>query len=421
MKHYKTTYIPLDKRVPGVLYEPEEKSGKQRIAILIMHSDEDYLSFISAKELTERGYTVLTANVRNKEGIIFGQPEKMKDVKTAVEFLRSLPGIEKIILLGHSGGGTLLSAYQAVAENGPEIFQGEEKIYPYPDKENLPPADGLMLLDSNWGNAAMQLFSLDPAVENEQGGKLISEELDLFNPVNGFDPNGSSYEHTFIRKFQEAQSERNCRLVDYALNRLLYLETEKGLFSDDEPMIIPGSAQGFFNNKLYAQDIRLMSHTQGVYPLLTKDGEQSGEIIRTCRGPENPKSLTSSFWEGGRFLSVRTYLNSYAVRTGKKFGYDEEHVWGIEWNSTYSCVPGNMEHIHVPVLIMGMTAGWEFLASELIYQHSVSTDRSIAFVKGATHVFRPAKNRESYPGEFGDTVAILHDYVDGWLESGRFI
>ena len=81
-----------------------------------------------------------------------------------------------------------MSAYQAVAENGPEIFRGPEIIYPYPDNEALPKADGIMLLDSNFGNAAMQLFSLDPAVEDENSGKMINESLDLFSPENGFDP-----------------------------------------------------------------------------------------------------------------------------------------------------------------------------------------------------------------------------------------
>ena len=61
----------------------------------------------------------------------------------------------KIVLMGHSGGGTLMSAYQAVAENGPQLFQGPEKIFPYPNNEELPPAGGIVLLDSNWGNAVI--------------------------------------------------------------------------------------------------------------------------------------------------------------------------------------------------------------------------------------------------------------------------
>lgn len=421
MNAVKTTFVPLAERTPGVLYRPAGEHPKQRIAVLVMHSDEDYLTFPTGEELAKRGYTVLCANVMNKEGIIFGQAEKMQSVKAAVEYLRRLLWVEKVILMGHSGGGTLMSAYQAIAENGPEVFQGQEKIVPYPDDEKLPPADGLMLLDSNWGNAAMQLFSLDPAVQNENSGKAINEDLDLFNPKNGFDPAGSTYSAEFIRKFQAAQSMRNCCLVDFALNRLLLLQTGHGSYSDDEPFIIPGSAQGFFNNKLYAQDTRLMSHTRGEYLLLHGDGTRTTEIIRSLRTPENPESLTHSFWEGARFLSVKTYLTSYAVRTEKEYGYDEDHVWGIDWDSTYNCPPGNVAHVTCPLLVMGMTAGWEYLASETIYEMAAGEDKTIAFVEGATHKFTPARHLEKTEGQFGDTMKTLHDFVDEWLSAeGRF-
>lgn len=420
MGEIKTTFVNVAKRSPAVLYEPVQKNEKQRIAVLVMHSDEDYLIWPTGPELAKRGYTVLNANVMNKEGIIFSQIDKMQSVKAALEYLRSLPQIEKIILMGHSGGGTLMSAYQAVAENGPQVFQGPEKIYPYPDEEKLPPADGIMLLDSNWGNAVMQLLSLDPAVEDENSGMRINEDLNLFNPVNGFDKNGSTYTDEFIRHFQKAQSIRNIYILEYALSRLMKIETGEGNYIDDEPLIIPGSAQGFFNNKLYAQDIRLISHTQRPHLLLHADGRRTKEIIRSLRQPENSSSLTSSFWEGARFLSVKTYLNSYAVRTADEYGFDEDHMWGVEWESTYNCPPGNVAHIEVPVLIMGMTAGWEFLASETIYDMAVSQDKTLAFVEGATHKFTPATHLEKVPGEFGDTMKTIHDFVDEWLSAGRF-
>lgn len=420
MEAIKTSFVNVAKRSPGVLYEPVQKNEKQRIAVLVMHSDEDYLLWPTGPELAKRGYTVLNANVMSKEGIIFSQIEKTRSVKAAVEYLRSLPQVEKIVLMGHSGGGTLMSAYQAVAENGPQVFRGPEKIFPYPDSEELPPADGLMLLDSNWGNAVMQLLSLDPALEDENSGMLINEELNLFNPANGFDEKGSVYSDAFIRKFQKAQSLRNIYILEYALSRLMKIEAGGGNYTDDEPLIIPGSAQVFLNNKLYAQDTRLMAHTQKPYLLLHPDGSRTEEIIRSLRGPENPVSLTPSFWEGARFLSVKTYLNSYAVRTSDDYGFDEDHIWGVEWESTYNCPPGNVAHIKSPLLVMGMTAGWEFLASETIYNMAASEDKTIAFVEGATHKFTPAKHLEKFPGQFGDTMKTLHDFVDEWLSAGRF-
>ncbi|MBQ9346131.1 MAG: alpha/beta hydrolase, partial [Oscillibacter sp.] len=332
----KTTFVRLGRRVPGVLYEPafedpSDSPAKKRLSVLVMHSDEDYMTFPTGPELAIRGYTVLCANVMNKEGILFSQNEKMHCVKDAVEFLKNRYG-GKVVLMGHSGGGTLMSAYQALAENGPTVFQGPEKFYPYARKDVLPPADGIMLLDSNWGNAVMQLFSLDPAVTDEEDGLNLDPALDLFNPANGFQPDGSTFSDEFIRKYQKAQGERNNRLLHAALDRLALLKAGKGHYSDDEPFIIPGAAQTFFCNKLFPQDIRLMAHTRGEYPLLHPDGTVTTEIVRSVRKPDCPEPQTHSFWEGARFLSVKTYLSGYAIRTEEDYGYDEDHVWGIDWD-----------------------------------------------------------------------------------------
>jgi pimeloyl-ACP methyl ester carboxylesterase len=356
-----------------------------------------------------------------KEGIFFSQVEKMQAVKAAVSFLRAQSAVTKIILMGHSGGATLMTAYQAVAENGAEVFRGPEKLYPYPDDDILPPADGIMLLDANWGNAAMQLFSLDPAVTDENSGKNLDREYNLFEPENGFDPAGSRFSQEFIKKFQRKQGQRNNAILSHALDRLEKIEKGEGLYSDDEPLCIPGADQVFFNNKLYAQDIRLMSLTKKAHNLLHSDGSITTEIIHSLRGPENDHSMTPQLRDGGRIMTVKNYLSSYAVRTLDDYGYGEDDVWGIDWDSTYSCPPGNVRHIHVPTLVMGMTAGWEYLASETIYGMSSAEDKDLVFVEGANHKFYPDHSRESYPGQFGDTMKLLHDYVAEWLGTeGRF-
>ena len=76
-----------------------------------------------------------------------------------------------------------------------------------------------------------------------------------------------------------------------------------------------------------------------------------------------------------------------------------------------------------PLLVMGMTGGYEFIAAEIIYENTKKiADKTIAFVEGATHVFSTAKDSEEYPGQFGDTVKTTFDYVDKWLsKKGRFI
>jgi hypothetical protein len=349
--------------------------------------------------------------------------QKILDLKCVAERLRGLSGVSKLVLMGHSGGGTLMTAYQAIAEKGAEVFRGPEKLIRAPESlDGIPSADGLMLLDSNFGIAAMSLFSLDPAVTSEGSGLNLDPALDLFNPANGFNIEGSTYSRAFIQKFQKAQGERNRRLIRQALERLKIIESGKGRFSDDEPFIIPGAEQGFLNNKLYAQDIRLMSHTRKTWPLLKADGSVSTEVIRSVRKPENPKPLTGSYRDGTLVTTVCKYLNSYAVWTHDGYGYNEDSVYGIDWSSSYNCTLGNILCVSVPLLVMGMTGNWEYLASETIYENAASDDKTLVFMEGASHMFTPAVKCERFPGEFGDTEKRIFDYADMWLsQDGRFI
>ncbi len=50
------------------------------------------------------------------------------ELKAGVDYARSQPGITKVVLYGHSGGGAVASFYQAVAENGVKFCQDSRKL-----------------------------------------------------------------------------------------------------------------------------------------------------------------------------------------------------------------------------------------------------------------------------------------------------
>jgi hypothetical protein len=421
----KSSYVVVERKgtrqgVQSLLFEPLKPCEKNQIAVIVMHSEGDHLAPQAASELAKRGYRALGAAVSDRDNPL---DEKLLDVKACSDYLRQIPGVRKVVTLGHSGGATLMSAYQNAAENGVQAFQSPEKLIKCSDLGELTPADGVMLLDSNYGNGVMTLLSLDPAVTSEDSGKELDPELDLFNPANGYDPKGSTYSAEFIRKYQIAQGERNNRLIDKALERLHALELGKGKYADDEPFIVPGAAQNAYNNKLFPQDIRLLSHTQKTWPLLHADGSITNQIIPCVRRAKNDRSHTGMYRQGAIKSTVRTYLNSSAVRTTADFGYNEDSMYGIDWLSSYSCTPGNMMGVSAPLLVMGMTGGYEFLAAEIIHENTPKIgDKTIAFVEGASHIFFPAKDCEAYPGQFGDTAKTIFDYVDKWLgQNGRFL
>jgi hypothetical protein len=421
----KTTFIRLGPGVPGVLYEPVTPKAKSAIAVFAMHSGADYLEFSACTELSRRGYRVLCANnSMRKSGIDSDSSIDaiLLDAKLGVTWLRKYPGVRNVVLLGHSGGGALMSAYQNIAENGLKACQGPEKIIRCPDTlADLPPADGLMLLDANFGLGAMMLFSLDPAVSDEASGRKLDPQLDLFNPQNGFNPAGSRYTGEFTSRFLAGVGRRNNRLIQSALERVKEIEAGKGRFSDDEPFVVPGGSFLGFNNKLFAQDTRLLAHTRKAWPLLRADGSQIRQVVPSVRIPENLISNTESLEKGALKTTVRKFLSTFAVRVSEDFGYDEDSIHGVDWSSSYNCPAGNVETITAPLLTLGMTGHWEYLATELIYEHAKSTDKTIAFVEGATHLFTTCIKCERTPGQFGDTLKTTYDYVDSWLsKSGRF-
>ncbi|MGN0968323.1 MAG: alpha/beta hydrolase [Oscillospiraceae bacterium] len=415
---YRAAFVRPSPRMPGVLYEPVTKGDKSHIGVLVMHSDNDYLDQSTGPELAKRGYTVLCANPSDGSASL---SVKVCDVKQCLELLKHLDGIEKIVLMGHSGGATLMSAYQNLAENGVKTFQGPEKLIKFPDfPDGFPPADGLMCLDSNWGNGAMRLFGVDPAIVEEGNALVINESLNMFNPANGYSPEGCTYSEEFLKRFFKAQSDRNNRLIDYALERLAAIEAGKGMYADDEPMIIAGSSNIGPNNKLFPQDPRLLSRTKEARTLLHKDGVITNEIVHTVRKPKHLHSWTGTLAMGALNTTVKKFLDYFAVRSLDGYGYDACEVHGIDWKSSYNCTPGNVMGITSPMLIVAMTAGYEFSAAETIYNNAASADKTIAFVEGANHDFFPEKECERFEGEFGDTVKTLFDYVDQWL-SARFL
>lgn len=399
----------------GILYEPVALGEKSVVAIVNVHSDTDYTDFHISAELAKRGY-------RSFGGQVFGKTldEKMLDIKRIVEFLRAIPGVKKVILMGHSGGATLMTAYQNAAENGIWVLQGDEMLYKCTLREELPPADGVMLMDANWGNCAMTLFSVDPAVTEEGNGTKLDPELDIFAPANGFDPDGADYSDDFLKKFFAAQAARNNRIVDLALERLRAIENGEGQLQDDEPFTVIGAAQFAPCNKIFPQDMKIFAHTRQAHDLLHADGSVTHEIVRSLRKPKFTATVTPTNLATLQ-TTVRCFLSERAVYAKPDYELRADGAAGIGWDNVYCSAVPNVRKIHAPLLCMGMTGGYEFLASEVIYDNAASEDKTLAFVEGATHNMTPEHEAEEYPGQFGDTEKLAFDFADRWISApGRF-
>jgi len=419
----KTSYVKLSGGSPGVLYEPLNPGPKAAIALFVMHASGDYLTFSACGELSKRGYRVLCANNSSSKSGTFDDgimDRVLLEMKAGVGFLKSYPGVSKVVLFGHSGGATLMTAYQMIAEGGVTACQGGQMIHKCPSTlAGLPKADGVVLADANWGQAEMTLLSVDPAVVSDDDGMKLNPALDMYNPANGYDPKGSHYSEAFRRKFLAAEGARNNALIDRAQARLALIEAGKGHYTDDEPFIVAGAS--FIGNRLFSEDNALLARSRKAWPLVHADGAITTEIIHSERVPEGRGDPTRTMGMGALKTTVRNFLSSYAVRAEQDFDYDASGIRGVEWRSTYASPPGNVEGISVPLLALGMTGHWEGLAAETIYEHAASKDKAIAFIEGATHVYTPCDKCIKPAGAYGDTVKLTYDYVDNWIsKADRF-
>ncbi len=408
---YSARFVSLGHQ-SAVVYQPTQKSAKAGIGIVVMHSDEDYMGFIPNPELSKRGYTVI-ATVPTQGKVI---SEKLLNIKPCVEYLRKDPNIRKVILLGHSGGATVMTAYQLVAEKGKAAFEG--KLYNDWNEKlaGLPKADGVMLLDANFGNSLITLLSLDANIGKQNEGMNETGLFNLKDPANGYVAGGNSvYNDAFVASYNQAQRNRLQTLMAIANDRLLKIEAGKGQFADDEPFVVAGAAQMRFYNKLFPQDLSLLAHTKKAWPVIKADGSIRKEVVKSVRAPfgviGSSERLTASL-----NTTVRGFLSTCAITTDDDFRVNADGLQGVHWNSNINSPIGNIEGVTVPSLFMGMTGSYEYLAAEEIYNHSASTDKTIAFVEGAGHNFTPEREAEKYnKTSYGDTVKKLFDYVDNWL------
>jgi hypothetical protein len=326
-----------------------------------------------------------------------------------------------VFLLGHSGGGGIMSYYQNVAENGIGVCQDARRITPCSsDLANMPKADGVILLDPIPGLGFSGLTSTDPSVISEdQFGRIdsskIDASLDMFSPANGYDPKKPSYSSDFVKRFYAAEGARYNRLIALAQSRLESIKSGKGWFPDDEPFVVSHA-----NARLWVIDLDLFSRTQQPHTIVAANGQRQ-EVARSVRplGTSATGDITRTNLPYGsaRRATVRSFLSTYAIKTGPDFLVTPDSVVGVDWQSTNTSLLANLGGVKAPLLMASMTGHYWLVTTEIAYNASPSSDKTLAYIEGASHGFTTCKECETTPGQYGDTNKTLMDYVAKWLTS----
>lgn len=393
----------------GVLYTPDSGTPSD-VAFLVVHRTSNFLSHPAALELSARGYTVLAMNPRfdNNEALVEWEDIAL-DIRQGVEYLRALPGIAHVVLIGHSGGGPATSYYQAVAENGVSYCRGPDKLSECADEvADLPRADGIVFLDAHPGNGINTLRSLNPAVTDEAHPFDLDPTLDPFNPANGFNPDGdSTYSLEFQQRYFAAQSARMNRLIAMAEHTAEEMEQGRHRPSDNDSFIV-------YRDRARLSDIstRVACCTARIQKLIRNDGSiDASSIVRTVRvsTPENAERDAS--FDGTAQLTVKAFLSANAIR-------GENSNDGIDWCSSNNSTICAVRSISVPMLVMAMQGHYFIRDGEMIYDNAASTDKDLAFVEGAVHGLDACTSCSEVTGlDYSNARKNLFDYVAAWTEA----
>ena len=402
----------------ATLYKPDTGPAPH-VGIVVMHRTANFLAHSPCTELSARGFMLLCMNPRfdNNETQIRWEDIAL-DVRSGVNFLKSQPGITKIILFGHSGGGPTMSFYQAVAENGPPYCQGPNKLVQCGNNlAGLPPADGIVFADAHPGNPVVGVLrGNNPAVVNERRPDRLNPRLDPFDPKNGFNPTGSStYSEEFKEKYFKGQAERMNRLIDEALEKLRRIEEGKYIYPDNDVVIIPRAggtfAGGGGSANLQQLDVSVHHNTVNPHKLLKNDGTIATQIVESVRvGNPDLAEQNASLDQGTKILTIKSFLSANAIRATHSL--DE-----IDWCSSNNSVPSAVQAISVPVVFTAMGGFYFIRDNEIHYDLSASADKDFITIEGATHGFTPCVPCESFPGQYSNSLKNFFDYVAAWINA----
>ena len=185
----------------GVYHRPD--GHWPATAFIATHYEVDFSEHYLADLLARRGLGFLGWNTRYRgAGAYFSLDNALVDIEVGVRWLREAAGVERVVILGNSGGASLMAAYQAGADEGGELF---------------------VSLQAHPGRPDVLTTWLDPSVTDEADPVSRDPALDMFDPRHG-----PPYAPDFVERYREAQVARNHRITAWCHTELDRLRSAGG-------------------------------------------------------------------------------------------------------------------------------------------------------------------------------------------------
>lgn len=191
----------------GVYYRP---TGTQpKVAFIAAHYNIDFSEHYLADHLARRDFGFLGWNTRFRGMEAFFLLDRaLLDVGLGVHWLRQ-QGVETVVLLGNSGGGSLIAAYQAQAQQ--PVLRPAFAMPLAAGLDELPSGDLYLSVAAHPGRPEVLTNWLDPAVIDESDPIASDPALDMYD-----EENGPPYSAEFVERYRSAQRERNHRITAWA-------------------------------------------------------------------------------------------------------------------------------------------------------------------------------------------------------------
>lgn len=334
------------------------------VAVMVCHPSANFLGHYALPGLAARGLAgigLTTRYVGNDTALVL--ENCLLDIGAMVSHLRAT-GYERVVVVGNSGGASIVPYYQAQAESpsvsdppggGPDLTRAE-----------LPPADAVALLNAHPSRARLCAEWLDPAIVDEHQPFERDPALDMYDPGNG-----PPYDPEFVERYRRAQLDRNRRISRWAAAQLRAVEAPghrpSGL--DDLAFVVPGTTA----------DLRML------------DGAIDPSDRKVGTSLWGPPAVANHLPAGiGRCTTLRSWLNQWSV----------DHSLGdsLRW----------LPEVEAAVLVLSPTADPTVLPhmGREMYEAAAKAPREIVELQGATHYF------EGQP----DLLDQALDALAAWVE-----
>jgi pimeloyl-ACP methyl ester carboxylesterase len=262
-----------------------------------------------------------------------------------------------VVILGNSGGGSLMAAYQSQALK--PTLRPTPGISLPEALHDLEPADLYVSLNSHPGRPEVYTAWLDPSVTDEADPVRTDPELDMYN-----ERNGPPYEGEFVERYRAAQRERNRRITAWALAELERLNEQ-------------GTSDRVFPIYRVWADLRFMD----------PEIDPSDRPPRTCYAGD-PARANRSALGLGRTSTLRTWLSMWSL--------DHSQCRGRP----------HLEKLEVPALVVQSLGDVGVFPSDAreIHDAIASSDKTLELIRGAHYLETP-----------DDARTHAADLIAGWL------